>query len=321
MSSVTPHALVLSIDEYTGGLEQPAHVHDHLHLSLILRGHLEETIGDVVEQAGALSVVVKDPGVRHADRFGPAPVLIARLSLAGAGLGALVEPGRWNAGWRWAHERAVARAFVQLVARYTGATAQTSPRGLQLSAGDETLLDLLAALTARPLQTRAATGAPPRWLADAIARWRAEWTPQLTVRALAAETGVHPVYLARCVRRWYGHGVHDELQRLRLRAAANQLAQLDGTVSQVAHATGWSDEAHLCRAFRAQLGVTPTRFRVLARQPPRANVVAFVQGAKIGSTQRPEFAHASSPPESLCLPLPPAPAAPRRPRVFPKRFD
>lgn len=272
MSPATTHALTLSIDQYAGGLTQPTHAHDHLHLSLLLRGRLEETIGGTVEQAGALSVVVKDPGVRHADRFGPSPVLIARLSLADAGLGALVEPGRWTTGWQWAHEGAIARAFVQLVARHAGTANPVARCRVRLATNDETMLDLLAALTARSIRTPHALGAasaPPRWLAECVARWRAEWTPQLTVRTLAAEAGVHPVYLARCMRRWYGRGVHDELQRLRLRAAADALAHSDHTVSSVAHATGWSDEAHLCRTFRARLGVTPTRYRTLARESPR----------------------------------------------------
>jgi AraC-like DNA-binding protein len=73
------------------------------------------------------------------------------------------------------------------------------------------------------------------------------------------------VYLARSVRRWYGTGVGEELRRLRIRSAAGAIAESGATVSTVAHAHGFADEAHLCRAFRRALGVTPGRYRALVR--------------------------------------------------------
>lgn len=249
-------SLTLQVDTYPGGFEQPPHAHRALHLSLVLAGQLRETIGGRTEFAGALSVVGKDPGVVHADRFGPEPVTIARLTLRDAGLARLIDPDRDIAPWHWAHEARVTRPFLQLVSAQLEA-----PCHIALDNG--ALLDLLAALTAR--EAPVVRGAPPVWLREAMERLRAEWTPSLTVREVARHADVHPVYFARCVRRWYGHGVCDELQRLRLSAAATRLAAGNITVSAVAHATGYSDEAHLCRAFRTHVGATPGGFRDYVR--------------------------------------------------------
>jgi AraC-like DNA-binding protein len=87
----------------------------------------------------------------------------------------------------------------------------------------------------------------------------------MSVRDIAARAGVHPVYLARCVRRWYGVGVAEEMRRARVRAAASELLIGRRTVCFVAHRYGYSDESHLCREFRDSLGITPRRYRILVR--------------------------------------------------------
>jgi AraC family transcriptional regulator len=241
---------------YAGGLHQPAHEHDELHLSLVMRGRIAETVGGATEYAGALSVVAKDPGVVHADRFGPEGAAIARLSLPDRGVGDLIDSPHRAFAWRWAHDLAVATPFVRLVHRAGGADAR-------FDASDEDVVELLAALTARPART--AGGAPPRWLLLAIERLREEWRPRMRVAEIARGAGVHPVYLARCTRRWYGVGIAELMRRERMRAATEAIAADAESVSAVAHGTGFADEAHLCREFRRAVGTTPGRFRSLVR--------------------------------------------------------
>ena len=81
-----------------------------------------------------------------------------------------------------------------------------------------------------------------------------------TLRTLADELAVHPVYLARIFRARHGCSVSDWLLRRRLLAAAKGLA--DGrSASDVAHETGFADQSHFGRAFRAYAGQTPSAFR------------------------------------------------------------
>ena len=252
-----PRVFSLVSAPYVADSRQPAHSHGELQITLILRGGVEERVGASVAEAGALSVVVKDPGVVHADRFGREGALTTRLSLRGGALLAdLVDHPTRARAWKWTHDPALAIPFVRLVQR--GLRGET-----RFAVDDDDIVDLLAAASARAHV--ASEGGQPAWLAAAIARVEDGWVPGLTVRDVARAAGVHPVYLARCMRRWHGMSAADLLRRARMRHAALRIADDRPTIARVAHATGFADESHLCRAFARAAGVTPARFRRLAR--------------------------------------------------------
>jgi AraC family transcriptional regulator len=243
-------------DDYRAGTRHPPHSHDELHMSLVLGGRVAETVGRVTEYAEALSVVAKDAGVVHADDFGNAGAKLARLILPFGTMGSLVDdPGR-SPGWRWTHDARVANPFLRLVHRAKGGVHS-------FAADDPDLLDLLAAFTARP--TPLTRGCPPAWLEQTMSELRSSWHPGITVADVARRAGVHPVYLARMVRRWFGTGVGEEIRRLRIRSAAALIAENGWTVSTVAHSRGFADEPHLCRDFFRSVGTTPGRYRKLVR--------------------------------------------------------
>lgn len=266
--TIAPPAATLTFvgSAYRPGTRHPPHRHDALHLSLVLGGRVLERVGAVTESAGALSVVAKDAGVTHADDFGPAGARMARLGLPGGTLGALVDVPAGAvgcaAGWRWTHDPAVAAPFLRLVRRARDASTQGEVGGaIAFSAHDPDLLDLLAAFTAR--RAPEPRGRPPAWLAAIVAELRESWHPRLAVADVARRAGVHPVYLARCVRRWYGTGVAEELRRLRLRAAVAATVEARGPLSAVAHALGFADEPHYARAVRRATGLAPGGLRAL----------------------------------------------------------
>jgi len=241
-------------DGYRAGTRHRPHRHDELHFSLVLSGRVAETVGSCTEYAGALSVVAKDAGVVHANDFGIAGARLARLALPFGTIGALADEPSRSPGWRWTHDARVANPFLRLVRRAnSGACA--------FDADDPDLLDLLAVFTARPAPVT--RGRPPAWLEETMRDLRASWHPGLRVADVAGRAGVHPVYLARCVRRWFGTGIGEALRLFRIRSAAAAIAETGGTVSHVAHAGGFADEPHLCREFRRELGITPGRYRAL----------------------------------------------------------
>jgi AraC family transcriptional regulator len=246
----------LEIDEYHGGTRHPPHWHDELHLSLVLRGGVAESVAGTTENASALSIVAKDAGVVHQDEFAPAGATLARLTLPGGTIGALIDRSDRANGWSWIHRMTTALPFLRLVER-----ARSQPA--EFATDDPDVTDLLAGVTARPAPI--SHGAPPGWLRQTMEALRETWHPRLRVADLARQAGVHPVYLARSVRRWYGTGVAEEMRRLRLRAAMQALARGEGPISRVAHAHGYADEAHLSRECRCTVGTTPGRYRALLR--------------------------------------------------------
>lgn len=249
-------ALSLQITRYPSGLHQPPHAHDELHLSLVLRGAVAECIGGRTELLGSMSVVSKDPGVVHANAWGNDGAVLARLSITGQGLRDLAHDPRVHKVWTWIHDIAVAAPFLRLVSRARTADSTVSPDDTEAS-------DLVAALAwGRDPRGR---GAPPAWLRDAVALVREGWRPGLSVADVARHAGVHPVYLARCMRRWYGTSAGSELRRMRLRQAVRGLADASRSVSRVAHETGFADEPHLCRSLRGASTFTPGRLRAVVR--------------------------------------------------------
>lgn len=239
---------------YTPGTRHPKHDHDTLQVSIVLSGSLTETVGSTTELARTLSVVAKDPGLAHADDFA-AGAIMARLVFENTTLDKVIDDSSRATPWIWTHHAHVARPFLRIVQRARNGTAK-------IHDSDPDITDLLAALTSRVVPT---IGQPPRWLEDVMIELRHSWTPNTTVRDVAARAGVHPVYLARCVRRWYGIGVAEELRRLRLESAAATLASSRDRVSSIAHAKGFADESHLCRDFARALGVTPRRYRSIVK--------------------------------------------------------
>jgi AraC family transcriptional regulator len=260
-----PATLAFHADAYRPGTRHRPHAHDDLHFSLVLSGRVAERVGGMTEIAGPLSVVAKDPGVVHTNDFGVRGARLARLTLNAGTLDSLLDDPARSLPWRWTHDPLVAAPFLRLVRRADGKAATY----LQ---NDTDLLDLLAAFTARP--ARVARGAPPAWLAVIMSQVRECWTPGLTVAGLATRAGVHPVYLARCVRRWFQTGLGEELRRQRLRAAVAAITEPRRTISDVAHASGYADEPHFNRDFRGVVGVTPGWYRkLLGRQEYRSRGV------------------------------------------------
>ena len=246
-------AFRFDLSVYAPGCCQPAHSHDHLSVSIALRGQIAEQVGDTIEQAFALSAVVKDPGVTHADEFGPSGAVMARLSIRDLCFSDLADERGKAPAWRWIHHPEAAAPFLRLVERAT--------RGQGTFAVDDgDVVDLLSAFTSR---CNAGQGVPPRWLRLAMEQLRDTAASTLTVRDVAGSAGVHPVYLARAVRRWYGTTPAAELRSARLRRAAEAIAHGDDTATRIAHRHGFADQPHLCRVFGKATGITPGLFRRL----------------------------------------------------------
>src|SRR5687768_18559305 len=55
---------------YSPGDQQDKHAHSYATISVVLAGSLSERVGNKVEDAFPLSVVVKPGDTEHADRFG-----------------------------------------------------------------------------------------------------------------------------------------------------------------------------------------------------------------------------------------------------------
>ncbi len=84
---------------------------------------------------------------------------------------------------------------------------------------------------------------------------------QLNLARLAREAGLSPYHFLRTFERLTGVTPHQYLLRARLRHAAMRLAAEPGKILDIALDCGFADVSNFNRAFRAEFGVTPSRFR------------------------------------------------------------
>ena len=79
----------------------------------------------------------------------------------------------------------------------------------------------------------------------------------LTVDLLAHEVGLSPAHFARAFKETIGRAPHSYLLTLRLQNARRLLDSSDAVLSDVAHRTGFADQAHFTRLFKREFGITP----------------------------------------------------------------
>lgn len=86
----------------------------------------------------------------------------------------------------------------------------------------------------------------------------------LRVSDLARAARMSTDRLERAMRRALGVSPKQFLLRTRLEMAARLLATTDTPVAEIAYRCGYYDQSQLSRQFKAQLGITPGRYRAAA---------------------------------------------------------
>jgi signal transduction histidine kinase/DNA-binding response OmpR family regulator len=95
----------------------------------------------------------------------------------------------------------------------------------------------------------------------AMAYLHASFAEPLTRDEIAQQVAVSERYLTRCFQREIGLAPMTYLTRYRVHRAKEMLAAGGMTVTEVAHAVGFSDAGYFSRVFREEVGTTPGAFR------------------------------------------------------------
>ncbi len=113
--------------------------------------------------------------------------------------------------------------------------------------------------------SRCRSSAQPLWLRQARDFIHENATNGVSLISAATLAGVHPTYLARLFRKFYGCSVGDYVRRLRLDYAVRELKESDKSLAEIASAAGFYDQSHLTHAFKLHLRMTPAEFRTTVR--------------------------------------------------------
>jgi AraC family transcriptional regulator len=83
----------------------------------------------------------------------------------------------------------------------------------------------------------------------------------IRVERLSEIAGLSATYFYRTFRRSFGVSPHAYLTRRRIERARHLILTSNMQLSQIAQECGFNDQAHLCRNFREQVGMSPATWR------------------------------------------------------------
>ncbi|SFI72809.1 AraC-like ligand binding domain-containing protein [Paenibacillus sp. UNC496MF] len=118
------------------------------------------------------------------------------------------------------------------------------------------LLRQLSASAAKDESTPAAACAD-----QAAAYLRKHYREPVTAQELGERLNFHPVYIARCMQRYYGCPPMEYLLRHRIEQAKLLLLQTDHPVARVAEEVGFNQAAYFTSCFTRAEGLSPRKFR------------------------------------------------------------
>ncbi|HBY32564.1 MAG TPA: AraC family transcriptional regulator, partial [Clostridiales bacterium] len=90
----------------------------------------------------------------------------------------------------------------------------------------------------------------------------AHFSSRITLRDLAAQTGLHPNYLATIFKAEMGESFSAYLLRRRIETAQALLTRTEYTYSQIAYSLAFCSQSHFIKVFREKTGFTPKQFRM-----------------------------------------------------------
>ena len=237
--------LTARLQSYSPNDQHPPHAHDRASIGMLLGGSLLERVGRTTHQGALGAVIIKPPGVMHENIFGNAGTMI--LSLAGTHVERLAER-KWE--WRRA-DRALAHA---------AASIRHARAGRPLAC-EEALYLLLSELGGMAHAGNSNVRAPA-WLGEVVSLAARQSAP-MRISDIADQVGVHPVHLTRVFRKHFGQSLRAYIRRIKVTSAAELLRSSNQSVCDVAAELDFFDQSHLCRAFKAECGISPSEYRSL----------------------------------------------------------
>jgi AraC family transcriptional regulator len=234
---------------YAAGRRMARHAHEYSNVTVVVSGDLEETTDDGEHRGRSCSVLLKPAGTMHAN-YAVGRQGTRTVSVEMPGLSPLAQELQ-SLQWQWLEDPETARAGLALYRAFRGGSrAELEARALAV----------VAAATSTASRTAAGV---PRWLDSVKAMLAERFDAPLRFEDLAAEVGLHPVYLSRAFRRHTGMAMGEYVRSLRLRHARHLLSATERSLAAISAEAGFADASHLCRLFSATHELTPKAFRAL----------------------------------------------------------
>ena len=231
-----------------------SHVHEHASLAIMLAGSFDLGITGRSFACEPGSSVVEPPVERHSNSLGTAGARVLAVQPDPRALDRLGPCSELFDAVRYAARSPVRGIAWRIVRELECRDAVTT------LAVEALVLEMLALALRADRFERRTLRAPP-WLLRARDRLHDRYLDPSGVGDLATVAGVHPDYLARAFRAWFGVPIGAYVRGLRLDWAAAQLAESATPIVEIAVRAGFADQSHFTRLFRWRTGVTPATYR------------------------------------------------------------
>lgn len=242
--------------DYPEPEERARHWHPWLHLTLVTHGHYRRTLWRQTSDYKPGTLAFLNTNAAHTDCYAPGSeclhlVIPSEVEQKLTGLfGSPRSTGQISPGLS-------ARFFIAL------------HREFRYPDRDSALIveALLLDLVSRHVDlVRERSSARPPWLGLLLDYMDDAFDQKWSLRTMAAEMGVHPVYLCRTFSEHFGCTLGDYIRRLRVLRGWQLLSTGSSTVAEIATQSGFADQGHFTRAFSNHFGMTPGKWRQRDRQ-------------------------------------------------------
>lgn len=226
---------------YPKGMSMPPHTHDFSAVSFILKGNFQEEAEGRPREVTLSKTLVKPKDFLHSDQYETdCTILCIYLK----------------------DETVLSASAREVLKQWKGAYG-VNWGGFQSYLDAKDLRDRRSALNTFLQLVQAAhhEEEPPEWLFRLRQQVEFGSHHNLQLQELAQTHGVHPVYLARVFRKYFGLSLKTYLRHVRIRRAMGALANDQRDLTSLAFAQGFADQSHFIRDFRRDAGVTPSQFR------------------------------------------------------------
>jgi len=245
--TVGPYTVTEAV--YAPGQRVGRHEHGWPSWTLVLDGSVAERFSRDTMVAHAGAVLTKPATADHSNEYGPQGarcLLIGSHDLSHENFG---DPALHAAG-----------VLPRLASRIHAELGEADCRIARFSLEGHLIELALASARARP-------GRPVgrmAWLNDVRDQLEAEFRTPRSPAELAQSRGVHPAYLCQAFRAAFGTSMGEFARRVRFEWARAALRGGHASLSDIALAAGYSDQAHFCHDFRKRSGMSPRQFRAAA---------------------------------------------------------
>jgi AraC family transcriptional regulator len=243
-------AFLVMQNRYSPNARLQNHAHQRAFISFVIRGSYVEYCDRRPLRCGPGTLIFHPSGEEHADHFESQEAVLLGIELDDP-----QEPDQ-----RLLHSRRLLAGPESLIA---GQLARELKR--QCPVSDLVVESLAAELVSNCCRGTGRNGTP-HWLGRAVEMANDLHATRITLKAVAAAAGVHPVHLARQFRSRMGCTYGEFVRRIRLARALDQLRHTTLPIADIAAATGFADQSHLTRLMTATVGLTPAAYRRESRQ-------------------------------------------------------